>query len=200
MKVSKEQMALNRERILDAAAEAFRERGFDGIGVADLMDRAGLTHGGFYGHFASKEELMAAAAQRAAAQIDQRWGAMPGSVEPAPAARRAEIAGQYLSSRHRDARGQGCVVAALGGDAARQAEPVRRAFGEGIRAAAGRLEAISPGKTAAARRARALGDYATMVGAMVLARAVDDDALSDEILAAARLRLGLEAEGVTGAG
>ena len=73
MKVSKEQMAENRERILNAAAQLFREKGFDGIGVADLMKSAGLTHGGFYGHFASKDELMAQASARALHRLQTAW-------------------------------------------------------------------------------------------------------------------------------
>ena len=195
MKVSKQQMALNRERILDTAATLFRERGFDGIGVADLMEKAGLTHGGFYGHFASKEALMAEASARAGAQAEGVWeGARQAGAET-PAALRAAFADYYLSAGHRAAPGQGCVVAALGADAARQGGPVREAFTRFIRSAAERISAISPGRNAAARRSRALADYSQMVGAMVLARAVDDTALSDEILAAARERLGLDSKG-----
>lgn len=192
MKVSKEQMARNRERILDAAATLFRERGFDGIGVADLMEHAGLTHGGFYGHFESKEALMAEATARANGRAAGMWEQVRETGAQTPAEQRSAFAGYYLSAEHRSGPGQGCVVAALGCDAARQSPKVREAFSAGVRASAERLGAISPGRNAAARRARGLADYATMVGAMVLARAVDDEALSDEILAAARERLGLE--------
>src|SRR4051812_44260861 len=117
MKVSREQAAENREKILVVAAKLFREKGFDGIGVADLMKTAGLTHGGFYGHFASKEDLMAQACDRAVDDI------LRCAME-----RRAEQTGDpfkgfvenYLSIDHRDNAGIGCPMAALGVDAARQ--------------------------------------------------------------------------------
>lgn len=191
MKVSKEQMAENRERILDVAAQLFREKGFDGIGVADLMKSAGLTHGGFYGHFASKDELMAEASARALQRLQAAWAAMAREAAAQGQEPLAVIEAAYLSPRHRDAPGQGCLLAALGSDAARQGPAVRRAVTEGVRAQVEGLASLVPGRTKAARRQRALADYASLVGAMVLARAVDDEDLSNEILraAAASLRL-----------
>lgn len=191
MKVSKEQMAENRERILDVAAQLFREKGFDGIGVADLMKSAGLTHGGFYGHFASKDELMAEASARALQRLQAAWAAMAREASAQGQEPLAVIEAAYLSPRHRDAPGQGCLLAALGSDAARQGPAVRRAVTEGVRAQVEGLASLVPGRTKAARRQRALADYASLVGAMVLARAVDDEDLSNEILraAAASLRL-----------
>lgn len=191
MKVSKEQMAENRERILDVAAQLFREKGFDGIGVADLMKSAGLTHGGFYGHFASKDELMAEASARALQRLQAAWAAMARAAAAQGQEPLAAIEAAYLSPRHRDAPGQGCLLAALGSDAARQGPAVRRAVTEGVRAQVEGLASLVPGRTKAARRQRALADYASLVGAMVLARAVDDEDLSNEILraAAASLRL-----------
>lgn len=191
MKVSKEQMAENRERILDAAAQLFREKGFDGIGVADLMKSAGLTHGGFYGHFASKDELMAQASARALQRLQAAWSALAHEAAAHGQEPLAAIEAAYLSPRHRDAPGQGCLLAALGSDTARQGPAVRRAVTEGVRAQVDGLARLVPGRTKAAKRQRALSDYASLVGAMVLARAVDDPALSDEILhaAAAALRL-----------
>ncbi|WP_422844633.1 TetR/AcrR family transcriptional regulator [Acidovorax sp. M2(2025)] len=191
MKVSKEQMAENRERILDAAAQLFREKGFDGIGVADLMKSAGLTHGGFYGHFASKDELMAQASARALQRLQAAWSAIAREAAAHGQEPLAAIEAAYLSPRHRDAPGQGCLLAALGSDTARQGPAVRRAVTEGVRAQVDGLAGLVPGRTKAAKRQRALADYASLVGAMVLARAVDDPALSDEILhaAAAALRL-----------
>lgn len=191
MKVSKEQMAENRERILDAAAQLFREKGFDGIGVADLMKSAGLTHGGFYGHFASKDELMAQASARALQRLQAAWAALAHEAAAHGQEPLAAIEAAYLSPRHRDAPGQGCLLAALGSDTARQGPAVRRAVTEGVRAQVDGLARLVPGRTKAAKRQRALSDYASLVGAMVLARAVDDPALSDEILhaAAAALRL-----------
>lgn len=191
MKVSKEQMAENRERILDAAAQLFREKGFDGIGVADLMKSAGLTHGGFYGHFASKDELMAQASTRALQRLQAAWAAIAREAAAHGQEPLAAIEAAYLSPRHRDAPGQGCLLAALGSDTTRQGPAVRRAVTEGVRAQVDGLAGLVPGRTKAAKRQRALADYASLVGAMVLARAVDDPALSDEILraAAAALRL-----------
>src|SRR5437870_9078504 len=113
MKVSREQAAQNRERILHAAAQLFRERGFEGVGVADLMKEAGLTHGGFYGHFSSKEDLMAQACARASARSRSLWSKL---AERSPQDPLSEIAGVYLTSRHRDNPGEGCLMAALATD------------------------------------------------------------------------------------
>lgn len=179
MKVSREQAAQNRERILDAATQRFRERGFEGIGVADLMKEAGLTHGGFYGHFASKEDLIAQACARASERSRARWARLS---ERAPEDPLGEIARVYLTPKHRDTPGAGCLVAALGPDVARQGPTVRRAVTEGIRSALDFLTGIIPGRSRALRRRKAIASYAGMVGAMVLARAVNDRALSQEIL------------------
>src|SRR3982750_409763 len=113
MKVSREQAARNRERILDTAAQLFRERGFEGIGVADLMKAAGLTHGGFYGHFASKDDLVAQAAALALEQSVALWEKLADRPQDDPL---SAIAGVYLTSRHRDDPGAGCLLAALGPD------------------------------------------------------------------------------------
>jgi TetR/AcrR family transcriptional regulator, transcriptional repressor for nem operon len=179
MKVSREQAAANHDRIVDAAAQLFRERGFEGIGVADLMKEAGLTHGGFYGHFASKEELMAEASARALTQSLESWStlAMRAHENPLPA-----LAKAYLTSKHRDDPGGGCLLAALGPEVARQGPAVRRAVTDYVRSACDLLARLVPGKSRAARRQKGIATYATLVGAMVMARAVDDRALSQEIL------------------
>src|SRR5437867_12075761 len=117
MKVSREQAAYNRERIVEAAAQLFRERGFEGIGVADLMKEAGLTHGGFYGHFSSKEDLIAEASARALTRSLALWSKL---AERGSGDRLSAIAGAYLTSTHRDDPGAGCVLAALGPDVSRQ--------------------------------------------------------------------------------
>src|SRR6218665_3292348 len=129
MKVSREQMAENRERILAVAARRFREHGFAGISVADVMNEAGLTHGGFYGHFASKEELMAEACRRATADTLKLWTEARERNQESPL---ADVAHQYLSARHRDHPGHGCAMAALAVDASRQGPTVQRALTEGL--------------------------------------------------------------------
>jgi TetR/AcrR family transcriptional repressor of nem operon len=179
MKVSREQAAENRERILDAAAQLFRERGFEGIGVADLMKAAGLTHGGFYGHFSSKEDLMAQACERASVRSRTLWSRL---ADRAPDDPLSEIARVYLTSRHRDNPGSGCLMAALASDASRQGPAVRRTITESLRSTFDFLASLIPGKAKAAKRQKAIATYAGMVGAMILARAVDDRALSREIL------------------
>lgn len=183
MKVTREQAAQNRERIVEAAAQLFRERGFEGIGVADLMKEAGLTHGGFYGHFSSKDDLIAEASALALA----RSLALLSNVgEPASGDPLSAIAGAYLTSTHRDKPGTGCLLAAVGSDVSRQTPAVRRAVTDHIRSAVELLTKLVPRKSRAARRRKAISTYATLVGAMVLARAVNDRALSQEILDAGR--------------
>lgn len=181
MKVSREQAAENRERILDVAARLFRERGFDGIGVADLMKSAGLTHGGFYGHFSSKEDLMAQACARSLSGSLDKWNRL---VKEAPDDPLSAITGDYLSVRHRDHPGRGCALTALGADIARLNPAVRQAVTVGVRSQIDVLAQLIPGKSKAVKHERALAAFASMVGAMVLARAVDDPALSAEILQA----------------
>jgi TetR/AcrR family transcriptional repressor of nem operon len=179
MKVSKEQAAENRERILDVAAQLFRERGFDGIGVADLMKCAGLTHGGFYGHFKSKEDLMAQAASRAMDTTMTSWNDLVlGAGDHALEA----FVDRYMSPEHRDNPGQGCAMATLGAQSAQQGAPVRQILTEGLKRLFEGLTRVVPGRTAAARREKAITTFASMVGAIVLARAANDDALSQEIL------------------
>jgi TetR/AcrR family transcriptional repressor of nem operon len=181
MRVSRVEAAEHRERIVESAARLFRERGFDGIGVADLMLAAGLTHGGFYGHFESKEALMAEASARALRAAHEYWSKL---AQRDPEHALAALAASYLSTRHRDHPGRGCLLAALGSDVARQAAPVRSAVTAGVRSMVDLLAGLLPGRSRAARRDRALATYASLVGALVLARAVDDPALSEAILRA----------------
>jgi TetR/AcrR family transcriptional repressor of nem operon len=184
MKVSREQAAENRECIVSVAGRLFRERGFDGIGVADIMAAAGLTHGGFYGHFKSKDDLAAEACARALDASLQKWNAVTeGGVNPLKT-----ITDSYLSVRHRDGPGDGCVISALGSDTARQGKLVRRAVTEGLENLVDRLSKLMPGSKAAKRR-KALASFAAMVGAVSMARAVDDPDLSEEILRAVSLSL-----------
>ena len=182
MRVSREQAAKNRERIVAVAGTLFREKGYEGIGVADIMQAADLTHGGFYGQFKSKSELAALASRVALTKSALKWDAIRLAEKDGAF---AAMVTSYLTPRHRDHAGTGCVLSALGADSARQERPVRVAFREGLLRLVDILTASLPGGKAARRR-RALAAMAQMVGAIVLSRAVDDTVLSDEILAAAR--------------
>ncbi len=179
MRVTRAAAAQNRERTIEVAARLFRERGFDGIGVADLMKSAGLTHGGFYGNFASKEDLMAQACARA---MNASLDTLQQTVDRGGKDVLAEVATAYLSPAHRDRPGEGCAIAALGAEATRHDSPVRGVFTQAICSVIDVLSGLLPGKSKRAMRERALTIYASMVGAMVLARAVDDVELSEEIL------------------
>ncbi|MFZ5782366.1 MAG: TetR/AcrR family transcriptional regulator [Pseudomonadota bacterium] len=183
MRVTRQQAARNRGRIVAAAARLFRERGFDGVGVDAIMRHAGLTHGGFYGHFASKDALAAEATARAL-DDSMRWQDGLGSLH--------ELLLQYLSMRHREDRAKGCPVAALGGDVARQGPAARLVLTAGIRAQVSRIAGLLKSGTPKARRRQAIATYAGMVGALVLARAVAEPALAEEILAATRDTFGEE--------
>jgi TetR/AcrR family transcriptional repressor of nem operon len=182
MRVSREKAAANRERIIDAAGALFRTKGFDGIGVADIMKAADLTHGGFYGHFDSKNDLVAQASQRAMARAAVNWKNI---VADAPDRPYAALLKHYLSRHHRDDPGMGCAFAALSADAARSGRSVRRAFAEGLEPLISILAQAIGGRSRPARRRKALAAMAELVGALMLARAVQDAPMSDEILDAA---------------
>src|ERR1700736_1719669 len=128
IKVSKQKVAEHREQIIEAAAKRFREKGFDGISVADLMKEVGLTHGGFYGHFSSKEELVALASLRAMSDTVAKWQKV---IDNAPGNPLEAFAKSYLSLRHHDHPETGCLFAALGSELARQPSSVRDAVTEG---------------------------------------------------------------------
>ncbi|HJZ74465.1 MAG TPA: helix-turn-helix domain-containing protein [Vicinamibacterales bacterium] len=179
MRVTREQAAAHREKILEVAGTLFRERGFDGIGVADIMKEAGLTHGGFYGHFASKEDLAA----EITARVLGREGWLERLTDTANPSF-ADVVRKYLSPRHREDAANGCLFAALGSDVVRQPRSVRRAFTDGLRRRIRVLQELLPGRMAA-RRQKALATMAGLIGALILSRAVDDPQLSDEILQAA---------------
>ena len=186
MRVSRQKAAENRERIIDAAGALFREKGFDGIGVADIMKAAQLTHGGFYGHFASKDDLVAQASQRAMARAAMNWANVTASAPKNPY---AALLDHYLSPRHRDDLGHGCAFAAFSGEAARCGKPVRSAFASGLEALIEIIAKAVPGRSKSGRRRKAVAAVAGLVGALMLARAVDDPALSNEILDAAKQEL-----------
>ena len=184
MRVTRERAAAHREKILGVPGTLFRQHGFDGIGVADIMKRAGLTHGGFYGQFPSKDDLVAEACARVLG--NEGWvERLTGTPKPSLGA----LIRAYLSADHRDDPGHGCLMAALGSDVVRQPRAVRRAFTDGFRARIDALLKLVPGRSAAARRGQALATMAGLVGALILSRAVDDPKLSDEILDAAATTL-----------
>ena len=181
MKVTKAQAQANRTHVVETASRLFRERGFDGVGVADLMAAAGFTHGGFYKHFGSKADLMA---ESTACGITQTLALTEGLEV-------SEFVRHYLSREHRDGRSTGCTMAALGGDAARQPESVRGAFADGVESLLAALshQQSSPSDAvdAAQARARILDALTHAVGALVVSRACPDDSpLADEVLAVSR--------------
>jgi TetR/AcrR family transcriptional repressor of nem operon len=186
MKVTREQATRNRDRVIATAARLFRERGFDGIGISDLMKEVGLTHGGFYAQFPSKEHLMAEAATKAASE---RESAMRRQFQEAPDGGVAGFAERYLSRRHRDNPGEGCYMATLGIDVARHGSLVRDAFTRSVRSALDTLAEAEKAGSEKERRNQAIADYAMMIGGMVLARAVSDEKLSEEILGSVKSQI-----------
>jgi TetR/AcrR family transcriptional repressor of nem operon len=189
-RVSKHQSVLNRTAITEASARLLRERGIAGTSVADLMGAAGLTHGGFYGHFESKDALAAAACASAFAASVARWEkrvAHAGSREDA----RSAIVDGFLSVKARNTPGQSCPTAALAGDVARESAdaPVRAAFAAGMEDLLRILQSLQSASNSREARFGALADLATLVGAQILARATSQQGISEEFLAAARARL-----------
>jgi TetR/AcrR family transcriptional repressor of nem operon len=182
MKVSKEQVAEHRTRIMAAAAHLFRQRGFDDVTVAEVMKDAGLTHGAFYGHFPSKEVLIAEA-------IGQALPPAPDKTKPRRPA--ADYADGYLSVRHRDNRATSCLFSSLGTEAARGSSDLRHRMTESVRARINHLSVEAEGDTPDEKRRAAISAWSAMVGAIVLARIVDDETLSTEILTETRASLQL---------
>jgi TetR/AcrR family transcriptional regulator, transcriptional repressor for nem operon len=183
MKVTKEQAMENRARIVETASILFRERGYDGVGVADLMAAAGFTHGGFYKHFRSKADLMAEAAANSFSQ----------SVANIAGVDAAAFIKEYVSRKHRDTFGKGCTLAALSGDAARQPKSIKKAFAAGIESQLATLDqkdGVVGEKAKREARAKRIDTLAHVVGAIVLSRACPDDSpLADEILEVCRTRI-----------
>jgi TetR/AcrR family transcriptional regulator, transcriptional repressor for nem operon len=182
MRVSRVQAEENRQTVIDVASRLFREHGFDGIGLKDLMKGAGLTQGGFYKQFASKEDLAVQASKRALESASRRWSEAAAGNPKDPL---AAVVAFYLSMGHRGERMDGCPVVALGADAARQGPEVKASFEAGIREY---LELLGgwigeAGSEEPSRKAMAI--LATMIGAVVLARAVNDEQLSKQFLQAA---------------
>ncbi|HEY4252882.1 MAG TPA: helix-turn-helix domain-containing protein [Roseomonas sp.] len=183
MRVSREQVAENRQKILDAAGRLFRTRGFASVTVAEVMQAAGLTHGGFYGYFASKDALITATLAHLMS------GGTGAGIDL------ARYAATYLSPGRRDDLAGGCPTAGLGAETIRQAPETRAAMTAGLKRHLDRLTRGAPGATEAARRQAAIGSWAAMVGAMILARVSEDPQFSDEMLDATRAWI--ETQGAT---
>lgn len=187
MRVSREQAAQNRERVIETASRLFRERGFDGIGLKDLMAGAGLTQGGFYKQFASKDELTALASRRAIASAAERWSSAAASRPDDPFSAVAEF---YLSPEHVAERAEGCPFVALASDAARQGPEVKAEFEAGIRANLDMIASLS----AEEDRDALLAKVSMMVGAVMLSRTVNDETLARQILNAAGSQIAAHAK------
>lgn len=189
-RVSKAEAEKNRAAIEQVSSRLFREQGFHGVSVADLMGAAGLTHGGFYGHFESKDALAAIACARAFEESEARWRKRVDDAPDRAAALTALVDG-YLSARNRNGPGAGCPVAALANDVAREPEgkPVRAVFHEGLENLLEILASVQPGDDDTQRRSTAIAQMATLAGALVLARATQGTPLSNEVLAATKAHL-----------
>ncbi|HVQ48053.1 MAG TPA: TetR/AcrR family transcriptional regulator [Gemmatimonadales bacterium] len=171
------------ERIVETAARAIRRSGYGGTGVADIMKEAGLTHGGFYAHFDSREGMLAEAADRAGADTVAFLTRVAAAATPKKALE--AMLSAYLSKGHVEGRESGCAVAALGSEMPRQAPKVRRAATRRIKEMIDLVARQSPDWGQPGAHERALVTVATAVGALVLARAVDDPKLSDALREAA---------------
>jgi len=189
-RVSQQQTDQNRIAIENASSRLFRERGLNGVSVAEVMAAAGLTHGGFYGHFSSKDGLAAVACAKAFQQSGTRWDQRFTELPDRGDRRRAYVEG-YLAAATRDRPGTSCTAAALAGDVARAdaGAPVRAAYLDGVKAMAARLASLQPDAGSPQAEQRALAELATLVGALLLSRATKGDPLSDALLASARDRL-----------
>lgn len=181
MRVSRAQAEENRERVIDVASRLFREHGFDGIGLKDLMKGAGLTQGGFYKQFDSKDDLAALASRRAMESATRRWSdAVANGADPLEA-----VISFYLSNDHRGEKAEGCPLVALGADAARQTAEVRRPFEDGIRAHFEVLDELMGDSKCDAPSIKAMSILSLMVGAVTLSRIIEDESLSQGVLDAA---------------
>lgn len=178
----------NHQRIVEIAARRIRESGTDGPGVAEIMSEAGLTHGGFYKHFDSRDDLVAEAVDAA---IDQGRSSLVESVEGAEDPLAAFV-DTYLSTAHRDDPGSGCPVVALGADVSRSGDRVRAAYRAQVERYIADMEGLLGDPDEEETRRRAIAAVSSMVGALLISRAIDDEALSDEILR--EVRSTIEAE------
>jgi TetR/AcrR family transcriptional repressor of nem operon len=184
MRYSKEHKLETHARIVKKASVRLRERGAHGIGVADLMKDAGLTHGGFYAHFDSREALVIEAFAYAMDRSTERWRHLAGQTPPDE--RLAAIVDAYLSPQHRDNPGHGCAIPALGAEIARESPKTRKAFAAKLEQMIVMLSEQMGEATSPVARKRAMASLATMMGTLVLARVAGSGEFSAEILATGR--------------
>jgi TetR/AcrR family transcriptional regulator, transcriptional repressor for nem operon len=186
MKRTSPRKAESHQRILRAAARAIRRHGYEGVGVAEVMKDAGLTHGGFYAHFDSRDALLAAAVDQAGVESTENMSRAAASAKPGEEL--MALVDSYLHERHVSAaeQGLGCAIAAAGTEIPRQAPEVRRSASRRIKNLIALIEQQFPGWGKAAAHEKAMGIAASLVGALMLARAVDDLQLSKAIRRSAR--------------
>jgi len=182
MRVSRVQAAENRETVINVASRLFRECGFDGIGLKDLMKGAGLTQGAFYKQFASKDDLAAQASRRALESAFSRWSAAAAANPKDPL---GAVIAFYLSTEHREERMDGCPIVALGSDAARQGRDVKASFEAGIKDHLEILSRLIAKTNGEKPKGKAMAILSTMVGALMLSRVVNDPDLAQALLKAA---------------
>jgi TetR/AcrR family transcriptional regulator, transcriptional repressor for nem operon len=184
MRYSKEHKAETHERIVKQASVRLRERGAHGIGVADLMKEVGLTHGGFYAHFDSREALVIEAFGYAMDRGNERWRKI--AEETPPEKRLAALVDSYLTTTHRDDPGRGCAVPSLGAEIARESPKTRKAFAAKLERMIDMIADQILDVPPKAARKQAMATLATMMGTVVMSRIAGNGDFSDEILAAGR--------------
>ena len=184
MRYSKEHKQETHTRIVKKASVRLREKGAHGVGVADLMKEAGLTHGGFYAHFDSREALVIEAFAYAMDRSTERWRKLAEATPPEK--RMATIVNSYLTPLHRDDPGHGCAVPTLGAEIARESPKTRKAFAAKLEQMVDMLAEQIPDVPRKAARKQAMATIATMMGTLVLARVAGNGEFSDEVLGAGR--------------
>ena len=187
MRYTSEQKTETHKQIVDAAAREFRSKGLQGIGIADLMSQVGLTHGGFYAHFKNRDALVMEAATCAAAE---NFGRLIEAAESAAKGKEVEaMLNYYLSHKHRDNFGSGCILPALAADIARQSEFVKGAFTDSLKQNMSRIANYMPARDAKDKLKQAMMIISGMAGAVLIARAIEDPKLSDLMLDSVRNQL-----------
>jgi TetR/AcrR family transcriptional regulator, transcriptional repressor for nem operon len=184
MRYSREHKLETHARIVKRASVRLREKGAHGIGVADLMKDAGLTHGGFYAHFDSREALVIEAFTHAMDRSTERWRKL--AEQTSPEQRIAAIVDSYLTPMHRDDPGHGCAIPTLGAEIARESPRTRKAFAAKLEQMIDAIAAQIPDLPRKAARKQATAAIATMMGTLVMARVAGNGEFSEEILSSGR--------------